>query len=177
MVTIIPGVKAWRWWRWKVCVTHVPSPRWREHNARQRREQSGESRCSLACAPLLYPALRATVLSVFDHLFPFSLFRVATNTSRRRQEGPSPNDIHQCQNCQKLILTDYKTALSHSTLSSLLCTMYLLCAGVLVVVARYVDGRMLLFKFQYPIIQHNAQHFNLHISVTFGKIECRVRFK
>ena len=78
--------------------------------------------------------------------------------------------VHQCQNCQQLFFTDSnsKTALSHSTLSSLLCTMYLLCAGVLVVVARYVDGRMLLFKFQYPIIQHNAQHFNLHISVTFA---------
>ena len=142
----------------------------------------GESRLASHAEAWRVPlssTLWATVLSVFDHLFPFSLLRAAaaTNTSRRRQEGPSPNDIHQCQNCQKLILTDYKTALSHSTLSSLLCTMYLLCAGVLVVVARYVDGRMLLFKFQYPIIQHNAQHFNLHISVTFGKIECRVRFK
>ena len=110
----------------------------------------------------------------FRHRFPFSLLRAATY--RRLLQTMY---VHQCQNCQQLFFTDSnsKTALSHSTLSSLLCTMYLLCAGVLVVVARYVDGRMLLFKFQYPIIQHNAQHFNLHISVTFGKIECRVRFK
>ena len=169
MVTIIPGVKAWCWWRWKVCVTHVPSPRWREHNARQRREQSGESRCSLACAPLLYPTLRATVLSVFYHLdidFPSPCW-----------ERPLILIEDASRDLLQTMYVNSKTALSHSTLSSLLCTMYLLCAGVLVVVARYVDGRMLLFKFQYPIIQHNAQHFNLHISVTFGKIECRVRFK
>ena len=120
------------------------------------------------------PRLWATFLSVFDHLdidFPSPCWEWPLILI----EGYCH---HKCQNCQQLIFTDSKQHfLPQLFPHCLLCTMYLLSAGVLVVVARYVDGRMLLFKFQYPIIQHNAQHFNLHISVTFGKIECRVRFK